>query len=158
MRKKAIFAILGLALATTPMTAFASSNEAVLEPTSTIKPSLFDNTIVTPFQIDQEFSINFNGGSNVQRQFTINPGYGHLKVFFMNNSSYPVTVSIVHKSSGLIYLNRDIPKNDTLDWRSFNEGYPQGMRTGEYDVTYKGNSNDVNGVAYFKMGSSLGDF
>ena len=90
--------------------------------------------------------------------FSVNAGYGHLKLFIKNYSTKPVTVTLTHIDSGLVYFTKSIPAGDSSNWINFNEGYSQGMRGGNYVLQWIGGSYNVNGETFGKLASSTTDF
>ncbi|MFI2855717.1 hypothetical protein ACH6EH_01105 [Paenibacillus sp. JSM ZJ436] len=84
---------------------------------------------------------------------------GGTRVLFMKNySSNSVTVNLTHLDSNLVYFTTTIPAGGSLDWRNFDEGYPQGMRGGNYVLQWIGGSYNVNGETFGKQASSTSDF
>lgn len=76
----------------------------------------------------------------------------------MNLSSRPVKVTLTHDHTGLVYFAKTIDGDSSADWINFNEGYPQGMRTGIYTLQWIGGGYNVNGQVIGKLGSSMNDF
>lgn len=100
---------------------------------------------INPLTVDKEWTDTFCCQSTVTRTFNINPGYGHVKLFIQNHASTEITVNLKHRDTGLVYFTKTIKGKEDLDCRSFNEGYPQGMRSGDYNLVISGGGNDVNG-------------
>ncbi|MEC0243261.1 hypothetical protein P4H66_25945 [Paenibacillus dokdonensis] len=164
MKKKSAFlAVLGLAMATTAITAWASPS-TFQEKESTpeinmVVPTSGDDTI-TPYVVDNEWSapMSATSGSTANHYFAVNVGKGHLKLHMVNQASTPVKATLTHLDSGMVYFTKDIPANGFKDFISFDEGSPQGMRTGNYLIQYIGGVNPVKGIYYGKTGSSKTDF
>ncbi|QWU13655.1 hypothetical protein SAMN04487895_103339 [Paenibacillus sophorae] len=144
--KTAFFAILSLALATTAVTACASPSIAQKN-TSTPEYSVAaSQSVDTTIIIDKTWSDKANNRSaNVTNTFRINSGFGHLKLLMVNYSSHPVKVSLTHLDTSKVYFARTIAAGESLDWRNFNEGFAQGMRTGNYLLQWIGSNYNVNG-------------
>lgn len=155
MKKKLAFSVvLSLALATTAMTALASpSTNQPVQATVTNEDGNID-----PFIVDKSWNAKAVGGANVPQYFSVNAGYGHLKLFMKNYSTKSVTVNLTHLDSGLVYFTKTIPAGGSLDWRNFDEGYPQGMRGGNYVLQWIGGSYNVDGETFGKLASSTSDF
>ena len=173
MKKKGAFiATISLALAITAVTACASpstNQEKVFTPESSVveyqlvdtsspNPSSEDG-IISPLTFDKTWSDMANNGSAVvTNTFTVNEGYGHLKLLMENLGSNSVSVSLTHVDTGLVYFSRSIPANGSLEWINFNEGYSQGMRGGNYKLQWLGSNYTVNGQYFGKLGSAVTDF
>lgn len=155
MKKKLAFSVvLSLALATTAMTALASlSTNQPVQATVTNEDGNID-----PFIVDKSWNAKVVGGSNVPQYFSVNAGYGHLKLFMKNYRNNSVTVNLTHLDSGLVYFTKTIPAGGSLDWRNFDEGYPQGMRGGNYVLQWIGGSYNVDGETFGKLALSTSDF
>ncbi|MDT3425348.1 hypothetical protein J2Z22_000864 [Paenibacillus forsythiae] len=170
MKKKGAF-LTTLALATCVTVAatastiqestYTSESGVVASPSenTTSTKSLDGKSIITPMLVDDTWSDTANNGTaNVQNFFNVNTGYSHLKLYMHNFSSHPVHVNLTHLESGKVYFSKDIPANDYLDWRNWLEGYPQGMRGGNYILQWSGGSYNVNGQYFGKTASSTTDF
>ncbi|WP_339322121.1 pilus assembly protein [Paenibacillus sp. FSL W8-0194] len=169
-KKSAFFATLSLAMATTAITAFASpstTQEEVTPETSVVEsqtPSPINNPfvedhLISPMVIDTSNPIGdtVSGGAIVKKSFKINSGYGHIKLLMKNYSSKPVMVTLTHNATGLVYFVREIKANDQITWKNFEEGFGQGMRSGEYTLQWSGAGTPVNGEFFGKTGSSISD-
>lgn len=163
--KMATFGILSLALATAALIAWASfrdtASEALPAPKSTVvsQSPIADVTtsghgIIPPNSVDKEWDGTLNGGASVSTNFKINQGSGHLKLSLRNNSSYPMSVTIEHLESGLVYDKITLKGKESKDWISYKEGYSQGMRTGYYIIQASGVDQDVNVKYWGKLASS----
>ncbi|ANS75548.1 hypothetical protein AWM70_13855 [Paenibacillus yonginensis] len=166
MKKKgALFAILSLALATSVASAASSNQEKTSVPVSSPVVSQSSNNSInstdglfSPFIVDKSFDMLANGAATVQNPFTINPGYGHIKFLIKNYSSASVNVTLTHTDSGLVYFSKTIPASSSLEWYNFKDGYPQGMRSGNYILQWSGGGTNVNGEVFGKLASSTTDF
>ncbi|MBO2943085.1 pilus assembly protein [Paenibacillus sp. F411] len=158
-KKVALSVILSLALATTAMTALASSSTHQESSDQPVEASdTKEDGGITPFNVDKTWNAKAIGGANVPQYFSVNAGYGHLKLFMKNYSSNSVTVNLTHLDSTLVYFTKTIPAGGSLDWKDFDEGYPQGMRGGNYVLQWIGGSYNVNGETFGKLASSTSDF
>ncbi|MGG4046298.1 hypothetical protein [Paenibacillus favisporus] len=160
MKKYALISVLSLsivlsaAIATSVAPASPSNTE-----TSSVEHTINDNIvqtgdegsdiddpIITPFAVDPLFSTVL-GGTNATSNFTVNKGYGHIKIYVKNTGSYPISVTVQHRDTGRVYLDTTVaPKAAPLDWRSFNQ-FPQGVYSGDYVVTYRADGNILSGEA-----------
>ncbi|WP_146116412.1 hypothetical protein [Paenibacillus sp. AR247] len=160
MKKYALISVLSLsivlsaAIATSVAPASPSNTE-----TSSVEHTINDNIvqtgdegsdiddpIITPFAVDPLFSTVL-GGTNGTSNFTVNKGYGHIKIYVKNTGSYPISVTVQHRDTGKVYLDTTVyPKAAPLDWRSFNQ-FPQGVYSGDYVVTYRADGNILSGEA-----------
>ncbi|WP_052410104.1 hypothetical protein [Paenibacillus durus] len=165
-KKSAFFATLSLAMATTAMTAFASpstTQENVIPESSAIESPIsnpfIEGHLITPSVIDTSNPIGdtVTGGSVVPKYFTINAGYGHIKLLMKNYSNQSVTVSLTHNSTRMVYFSRVIAGSGSLTWKNFEEGFEQGMRAGDYTLQWSGGGSNVNGEFFGKTGSSISD-
>lgn len=110
-----------------------------------------EEIVITPFAVDKEFTDTASGGATVVRTFGINADYGHLKLNMKNYSNKPVTVNLEHINTGLQYFSITITAGVTETWKNLDEGYPQGMRIGDYKLTWSGGSSSVNGEYWGKL-------
>lgn len=134
----------------------ATSNDTSTAPVQVTVSA--DEGIITPLAVDKSWSdVANNGTATVVNSFSINPNYGHLKLFMKNLSSHPVTVNLEHISTGLQYFSITIPANSSYTWKNFEQGYPQGMRTGDYKLTWSGGGYAVNGTVDGKLASQTTD-
>ncbi|QCT01020.1 hypothetical protein E6C60_0295 [Paenibacillus algicola] len=166
-KRNAFVATLFLALATTGVTAFASlsTTQENVSPESRVKESLpinnpfVEDQLISPLVIDTSNPIGdkVSGGATVQKYFTVNAGFGHIKIFMKNYSSKPVTVSLTHNYTKRIYFSRVMEGNSFLTWKDFEEGYEQGMIGGDYTLQWSGGGYNVNGEFYGKTGSAISD-
>ncbi|WP_145948508.1 hypothetical protein [Paenibacillus sp. Y412MC10] len=161
MKKYALISVLSLsivlsaAIATSVAPASPSNTE-----TSSVEHTINDNIvqtgdegndiddpIVTPFAVDPLFSTVL-AGTNATSNFTVNKGYGHIKIYVKNTGPYPISVTVQHRETGRVYLDTTVaPKAAPLDWRSFKD-FPQGVYSGDYVVTYRAGGNNMSGEAW----------
>lgn len=168
MKKKVVFsAMLSLTLASTAMTAWASSskNQNITSTTeSEVNQSVgtTDTTggVITPEMTVAPFHFVPNGDATVANNFVVPKDYGHIKIYAKNYSSSAVTVSLTHLNSpgGYKYWSKSIPAGGTLDWRSYDAGITQGMRSGNYTLQWSGGTVKVNGEVWGLCASDPKDF
>lgn len=165
-RKGAFFAVLSLAMVTTGMIAFASTSttEKKVTPVSSEIESPNNNAhnenyleSTPPEDTTNPIGDTAKGGAVVPKYFTVKAGYGHLKLSLENNSRHPVRVSLTHKSTDKLYFTREIDGNGSISWENYDNGYEQGMRSGEYILQWSGAGYKVNGEFTGKTGSSISD-
>ncbi|MDT3425347.1 hypothetical protein J2Z22_000863 [Paenibacillus forsythiae] len=162
MKKKgAFFAVLFLALATMAANVWALPNETHKNE-STPKSSVYksiDNAspgaVITPQVVGNSFHYTAGGSTSVPNSFVVPTGYGHLKLYMVNHASSPVSVSLTHIDSGKVYFTESIAANAALDWRSPSEGYPKGMRGGNYVLQWRSSDVNVNGEVWGICGSRI---
>ncbi|MEC0171670.1 pilus assembly protein [Paenibacillus graminis] len=171
MKKKVVLTgALTLALAATGAVAWASpstiqtnaytpeSSVVASQPAdTTITNPLSEDGTITPMLVDDTWEDTaYNGTANVSLPFNVNPGYGHLKLLLQNFSGQQVHITLTHVESGLVYINEDI--SNSKEWKSWEKGHAQGMRSGNYILSWSGNSTVVNGKYFGKTASSTSDF
>jgi len=170
MKKKVSFlAVLTLALAASVTAAAA----ALVTPEVSVPPVVSQDGETTqpieiqPYTIDKTWSDiakSAPGRSDATNSFTVNSGNGHLKLLIKNVSAFPVTVTLTHSDTSLVYFTLVIPANSSKEWYNFPvsgaEGgqYPQGMRLGDYKLQWVGKDHPVDGIVYGKLASSTTDF
>ncbi len=169
MKKKVLFlAALTLALAVS-VTAAA----APVTPEISVAPVVSQDGVTTqpieiqPYTIDKSWSDiakSAPGRSDATNSFTVNSGKGHLKLLINNVNAFPVTVTLTHSDTSLVYFALVIPANNSKEWYNFPvsgaEGgqYPQGMRHGDYKLQWVGKDHPVDGIVYGKLASATTDF
>ncbi|WP_315794003.1 hypothetical protein [Paenibacillus sp. BIC5C1] len=139
MRNKARSAVLSLALAATlAIPVVVSADSVQLNPADETTPP-----IVTPFAIGntQPLTTVSSASSTAPASFSVPAGYGHGKFYFLNNGTSNLTVTMQH-SSGLEYIAATVKPGAAYTWRSTAD-YPQGMRGGDYKISFHC-SNGVN--------------
>jgi hypothetical protein len=132
MRNKARPAVLSLALAATlAIPAVVSADSVQANPADETTPP-----IVTPFSVgnQQPLTTVSAATSIVPAYFSVPAGYGHGKFYFLNNGTSNLTVTMTH-SSGLEYIAATVKPGAAYTWRSTAD-YPQGMRGGDYTISF----------------------
>ncbi|AQT84677.1 hypothetical protein ERICIV_04103 [Paenibacillus larvae subsp. larvae] len=153
-KKSTLLAGLSVLSLTVAVTAAAAEAPATNGVATSAYSTSSEGIEITPMKVDKVWHDTATGGATVVRTFNINPNYGHLKLFMKNYSSKPVTVNLEHINTGLQYFSRTIPAGGTLTWKNFEQGYPQGMRIGDYTLTYSGGGTNVN-VEYWGKAAAL---
>ncbi|WP_156829551.1 hypothetical protein [Paenibacillus ginsengihumi] len=155
MKKKLVSAVLSTAVVCSLSISvfFAQESGSV-----NVNPSrVGQEGIITPLKVDKEWGSKINDErSTSTRSFTMNPGYGHLKLYMVNYSSHSVNVTLEHTDK--VYFSKTIEGGGNLDWRSWEEGYPDGMRAGNYILTWSGGQHDAYGEYWGKAASQTSDF
>jgi hypothetical protein len=121
------------------------------------EPQVKSGGIITPQTVDKEWGDSFSGRSTADDVFNVNAGYGHVKLHVQNTGSTSFKVNLVHRSTGATYWSTTVAANSSADWLSWNS-YPQGMKTGDYTITFSGGVNNATGSYWGKAADSTGDF
>lgn len=158
--KGAFFAILSLALATTSVIVWASTttiqeNKSI--PESSIVASQSVSTTATN-DGNKPWHYIASGGAIVQQTFVVKPDFGHIELLMRNNSSHEVNVSLTHLDTNKVYLARTILAGESIDWRNIDQGFTQGMLTGNYILQWSGGGYNVDGEVWGAAGSDPSDF
>ncbi|MCP3773393.1 hypothetical protein NLX71_08705 [Paenibacillus sp. MZ04-78.2] len=152
MKKKLASAIVATALVCSFSTS-VFANDVVIPPPSS------KGGVITPMQVDKEWGSKIDDERSTSvRGFKINDNYGHLKLYMVNNSSHSVSVTLEHTASSTVYFTKTISGNGSLEWKNWNEGYSQGMKSGEYTLTWSGGQNNAKGEYWGKAASQTSDF
>lgn len=129
MRNIATTAVLSLALAATLAIPAAANAESIPpDPTTTPTVQLFS------IGNQQPLTTVSASTSTAPAYFTIPAGYGHGKFYFLNNGKSDLTVTMKH-STGLEYIAATVKPGAAYIWRS-TTNYPQGMRGGDYAISF----------------------
>lgn len=105
----------------------------------------------------RKWAWNVIGGATVQNYLCINSEYPHLELVLNNNSNFSVRVNL-QDQSGEAYFVQDIDGGASLEWRSWENGLPDGMPSGGYWVVWSGGGHIVNGVFSGKTEAKINDF
>lgn len=91
--------------------------------------------------------------------FSIPKGYGHLKIYFENYGSSPVSLTLHHNESSYEYWpnGKTVAAGGTFKWISYDNGYASGMRSGTYSFTVTGTGSKVNAEVWGKTATATGD-
>ncbi|MDY8023911.1 hypothetical protein UYY96_15015 [Paenibacillus polymyxa] len=128
-----LFSILSLAIATTAGAASASPSKTS------------GNTII---------SQRSGGSATVKEAFSVPKGWGHVKLCMKNHSDHPVKVSLTHSGSNKLYIDGlVIAPHDTVTWNSADQGFSDGLRSGDYILQWRGSEYKVNGETWGVAGS-----
>ncbi|WP_458463941.1 hypothetical protein [Paenibacillus sp.] len=151
MKKALLLSILSLSLAASVSAASASFDQKtdripnVNQPVTPITVEEPDQ-IITPMATDPLFNTVL-GGTNALSNFNVQAGYGHVKIFVKNTGTKTITVTMKHISSDKYYIEDSVPAGGTLDWRSYTD-FPQGVRGGKYEVSYRAGGDLMSGQAW----------
>ncbi|MFD1887019.1 hypothetical protein [Paenibacillus wenxiniae] len=104
---------------------------------------IFSGDPVTPSIIANNFSGTASGSKQTSSAFVVPINYGHVKLYFLNNSSAATTISVTNIKSGLVYFTKQVDAGSSYTWRSI-DNYSNGMQSGDYTVTYRSSSANVN--------------
>lgn len=137
---------------TTPV--IISAQQQQIDPLAQYAPSM-KFVPMAAFQLGLDTSFDTKDGFT--HKFTIDPGYGHFATTVYNRGTTSFEILLEHKDSGLFYMTEVVDPGAKLEWKSFDKGYPQGMRGGEYNLRFKGDSNNPVGIAYVKTATAVND-
>ncbi|MGF7036409.1 hypothetical protein J2T17_007472 [Paenibacillus mucilaginosus] len=112
----------------------------------------------TPQTVDKTWDENFGGGSTDDDVFNIRPGYGHVKIHVLNTASTPLKVNLIHRDTQFKYWETTIAANSPGTFESWDDGFAQGMMSGDYTITFSGGNYNVSGTYWGKSADSTGDF
>lgn len=151
MKKALLLSFLSLSLAASVSVASASFDQKTDRVTN-VNPSITpiivqdDDPVIVPFRTSDLFKTTLSGVTD-NSLFNVAGGYGHVKVYIKNTGKYTIRAVMVHDSTKKEYFSKDIAPGGTLDWRSFTDT-PQGVRGGDYTITYRANGNLLSGSAW----------
>ncbi|WP_433945094.1 hypothetical protein [Paenibacillus sp. SN-8-1] len=105
-----------------------------------------DNGIITPQAIGGNFGeTETDPDGTATSNFVVPGGYGYVKIYFKNNSSSPVSVVVTHYDTKKVYVNKKISGGGSYTWYSTDDN-PQGVRAGQYEVTFRGGGDGTKPV------------
>ncbi|ADM70851.2 hypothetical protein GMA19_03045 [Paenibacillus polymyxa E681] len=155
IKKASVVSVLSLALAI-PLTASAAV-------TTDVAPATTDSTAVsqsantstdvttptpgnhdiTPQHQQDKFGSTVKslpGEGSATSSFKVTGGYGYVKINFKNNSSDPVKIIVTHNDTNKNYYEEVLSGKSSDSWKSY-PGVKQGVRSGDYTVTFRGGKN-----------------
>ncbi|WP_322907242.1 hypothetical protein [Paenibacillus campi] len=151
--KKSTIILLSIALATAivvPTIVYANSPQFSAESQVDLSNEnieetgpIFSGDPVTPSIIANNFSGTASGSKQTASAFVVPINYGHVKLYFLNNSSAATTISVTNIKSGLVYFTKQVNAGSSYTWRSI-DNYANGMQSGDYTVTYRSSAANVN--------------
>ncbi|MGM1022120.1 MAG: hypothetical protein ACQEXV_16615 [Bacillota bacterium] len=168
MKKKHLIAsalslgLLGGAIAV-PSAIFADSDVTDSANTSTTATQDAGTTttgdhVVTPQRVGNTIDAGASGSATVGTSFEVPKGYGHVKLRMKNYSDHTVKVSLSHIESNREYITGlTIAPHDQVTWRSTDEGYSGGLRSGSYTLQWRGGDYKVDGHVWGVAASMPGD-
>ncbi|MET3211190.1 UNVERIFIED_CONTAM: hypothetical protein ABIC26_004157 [Paenibacillus sp. PvR008] len=146
-----------------PSAIFADSDVSDSANTSTTETQDAGTTtagdhVITPQRSMEAIDAGITGGATVQTSFEIPRRYGYIKLKLKNYSDHTATVNLTHIQSNKEYIDRlEIPPHDTVIWKSADEGYSNGMRSGDYTLEWRGGDYRTNGHVYGTVATSPGN-
>ncbi|RPE06737.1 hypothetical protein [Paenibacillus polymyxa] len=94
------------------------------------------------------------GSATVREAFSVPKGWGHVKLCLKNHSDHPVKVSLTHSGSNKLYIESlVIAPHDTVAWNSNDQGFSDGLRSGDYILQWRGGDYKVDGETWGVAGS-----
>ncbi len=98
------------------------------------------------------------GSATVKEAFSVPKGWGHVKLCMKNHSDHPVRVSLTHSSSNKLYIEAlVIAPHDTVTWKSTDQGFSDGLRSGDYILQWRGSDYKVDGETWGVADSQPGN-
>ncbi|WP_440115324.1 hypothetical protein [Paenibacillus sp. QZ-Y1] len=97
---------------------------------------------ITLFNIGNNWAQNVNGNKMTSSQFYVPATFGHVKLYFNNKGTSDTIISVTH-SSGKVYFTKTVKEGKDFTWRSIYD-FPQGVRGGDFTVSYRSSSGNVN--------------
>ncbi|WP_017691852.1 hypothetical protein [Paenibacillus sp. PAMC 26794] len=151
MKKVFLLSILSLLLAVSVYAASASSDQKpdrILNVNQPVTPITVEepDQIITPMATSTLFHTPLATRPSDISEFYVRAGYGHIKIFIKNTGKSTMTVTMKH-SSDKVYIEDSIPAGGTLDWKSYID-YPQGVRGGDYEISYRAGGNNLSAEAW----------
>ncbi|MEE4580536.1 hypothetical protein [Paenibacillus polymyxa] len=94
------------------------------------------------------------GSATVREAFSVPKGWGHVKLCLKNHSDHPVKVSLTHSGSNKLYIDGlVIDPHETVTWKSTDQGFSEGLRSGDYILQWRGSDYKVDGETWGVAGS-----
>lgn len=166
MKKTAFLSVLSVAFVATGLTiptvvgSSGASNEKVQSIESNAVTQTYNSSInstedlITPISIGNKWRETATGSNKTATSsFVVPKDYGHVKLYFLNNSAGSVTITVTHVTTGKEYIAEVVAAGKSLTWRSTTD-YPQGMRSGDYTVQYRSSSVSDVSVTYSGFASN----
>ncbi|ALP36310.1 hypothetical protein ASL14_09150 [Paenibacillus sp. IHB B 3084] len=98
------------------------------------------------FRTKDLFNVNLDGKSPLT-EFSISPGYGHVKLRVKNNTNATLTFTLKHVDSGKDYFTKYVGAGDTFNWYS-TDGFSSGLRSGNYEIQWRAGGAYVDASAW----------
>ncbi|MGW8958374.1 hypothetical protein [Paenibacillus sp. NPDC055715] len=134
-----------------PSAIFADS-DAVTNSASTLTYGTHDE-VKTPgnhdvglFKRKDLFNVNLDGKSPLT-EFSISPRYGHVKLRVRNYSKSTLTFTLKNVDTGDYLLTKYVGGGERFNWYSM-DGFPNGMRSGNYEIQWHASGAYVNASAW----------
>ncbi|WP_068497712.1 hypothetical protein [Paenibacillus kribbensis] len=114
--------------------------------------------IITPQKMGNSFNFTIGGSATASGSFEVPKGFGHVKLRIRNYSGAAVRFTVEHSDTGKVYADGlKINGKGELVWRSNDEGFPDGLRSGRYIIQFRGSENKVNVEIWGAAGSRSSD-
>ncbi|WP_419538217.1 hypothetical protein [Paenibacillus polymyxa] len=98
------------------------------------------------------------GSATVKEAFSVPKGWGHVKLCMKNHSDHPVRVSLTHSGLNKLYIEAlVIAPHDTVTWKSTDQGFSDGLRSGDYILQWRGSDYKVDGETWGVADSQPGN-
>ncbi|OMF48739.1 hypothetical protein [Paenibacillus peoriae] len=104
------------------------------------------NHDVSLFKRKDLFNVNLDGKSPLT-EFSISPGYGHVKMRVKNNTKATLTFTLRHVNSGDYLLTKYVGAGERFTWYS-TDSFPNGMRAGDYEIQWRAGGAYVDATAW----------
>ncbi|QYK66139.1 hypothetical protein [Paenibacillus sp. S02] len=104
------------------------------------------NHDISLFRTKDLFNVNLDGKSPLT-EFSIDPGYGHVKIRVRNNTKATLIFTLKHVDSGKDYFTKYVGAGDTFNWYS-TDGFSSGLRSGKYEIQWRAGGAYVDASAW----------
>lgn len=101
-----------------------------------------------------DFEGSVSGKKTVESSFSVDPGYGYVKLWFNNKGKNDVTITVKNIDTGKKYLTITLKPGKSYTWRSVNEWKGKAVGAGEYKITYRDGSGGSVNVEYAGFSSN----
>ncbi|MGZ0039437.1 hypothetical protein [Paenibacillus ottowii] len=145
-----VLGLIGGAVAV-PNTIFADS-DAVSNSANTItyanqgKVKTPSNHDIGLFKTKDLFNVVLDGKSPLT-EFSISPGYGHVKMHVKNSTKATLTFTLKHVNSGDYLFTKYVGGGETFNWYSM-DSFSNGMRAGDYEIQWHASGAYVDASAW----------
>ncbi|MET3209379.1 UNVERIFIED_CONTAM: hypothetical protein ABIC26_002323 [Paenibacillus sp. PvR008] len=92
------------------------------------------------------FNVNLDGKSPLT-DFSISPGYGHVKLRVRNYSKSTLTFTLKNLDTGDYLLTKYVGGGERFNWYSM-DSFPNGMRSGNYEIQWHASGAYVDASAW----------
>ncbi|MCP3808461.1 hypothetical protein NLX78_14575 [Paenibacillus sp. Lou8.1] len=98
------------------------------------------------FKTKDLFNVVLDGKSPLT-EFSISPGYGHVKLRVKNNTKATLTFTLRHVNSGDYLLTKYVGAGEPFTWYS-TDSFSNGMRAGDYEIQWRAGGAYVDATAW----------